>query len=117
MSWLKEAHVGSWELALVLAVVSYALYLTGKTKVGFILHNIVRVCYIIIVGTGLTMLIQWDVNPIFHLKALLAVIGIGLLEMSLVRAKKEKPSAVFLASGLVVLVVVILIGYGVIGGF
>lgn len=110
-----QAHVGSWELALVLGIVSYFLYRFHQEKVAKILHMIVRLAFVIVVVTGGYMLFVFSPAGIFHLKALLALIGISLMEMALIRAKKDEPGLAFFLSSLVVLVVVILIGYGVIG--
>jgi hypothetical protein len=117
MAWIK-AHVGAWELGLLLAIATYILYSAKKEKfesLTSVLHMFVRLCFVIILSSGLYMLINWNPGGIFHLKALLGVVTMGLMEVALIRKKKKEPSVVFFASSLVLFNIVILIGYRVIG--
>jgi uncharacterized membrane protein SirB2 len=112
---LVESHVGAWETALVLLIVSYILYRANKHTIANILHMILRLMAVIIVGSGVWMLFQFHATDVlYYVKGLLGIVTIGLMEMALVRGKKNTPSVGFFAGALVMLVLVILIGYRVI---
>jgi len=80
-----------------------------------VLPMILRLFYLVMIGTGAYMLFGLGGYPgSYHLKALLAIVLIGLMEMTLGRRKKGKNALPFLLGVIVVLVVVVLLGYEVI---
>ena len=112
---MYEAHVGGWEVALVLFIIGYILYRMDKVKVAKILHMILRLMYIIIIVAGAGMLVMTDfADWTLLVKGILGIVAIGLIEMAMVRASKRVPSTGFFIGALVLFVLVILIGYGVI---
>lgn len=102
---MYHTHASSWAILVILFIISYFL---TKNKV---LPMILRLFYLIMIGTGAYMLFTGDYNGAFHLKALLAIIMIGLMEMVLGRRKKGKNALPFLIGIIVLLVVIVLIGY------
>jgi peptidoglycan/LPS O-acetylase OafA/YrhL len=106
---LYHTHASSWVILVILFVLSFFL---TKNKV---LPMILRLFYLIMIVTGGIMLFgQGGYDGAFHLKALLAIILIGMMEMVLARRKKGKNALPFLIVLIVLLVVVVLIGYDVI---
>lgn len=80
---MYQTHVGSWAFLLTLFVLSYFF----KNKV---IHMILRLFYIIMIVSGGYMLFVTGGYPAsFHLKALVAVTMVGLMEMIIVRRHKK----------------------------
>ena len=112
---LIESHVGAWEVAIVLLLVGYILYRLDKQKAAKVIQMILRLLYVVIVGSGLWMLFQFhSSDPLYYLKGLLGIATIALAEIALKRAAHRHPSLSYLVAALVLFVVVILIGYRVI---
>lgn len=106
---LYHTHASSWLILVILFVVCYFI---PKNKV---LPMILRLFYLVMIITGGLMLFGvGGYEGVFHLKALLAIVLIGLMEMILGRRKKGKSTLPFLIGAIVLLVVVALIGYDVI---
>lgn len=109
MTAIYHTHASSWVILIILFLVS--LFMTNNK----IPHMILRLFYLVMIFTGGYMLfVQGGYNPAFHLKALCAILLIGMMEMVLVRRKKGKSFMPFLIALIVLLVVVVLIGYDVI---
>jgi hypothetical protein len=64
-----------------------------------ILHMVLRLFYILIIITGLTLFIEWSSSDpmVYGIKFLLGILTIGMMEMVLVRSKKQKPVTMFWA--------------------
>jgi len=111
---LKEAHVGSWEVAFVLLIVGYILYRAGKARVAKILHMLLRLMVVIIFVTGAWLLFQFHASDVyFYVKGVLAIAAFGLMEMCLGRARRQEGGIGFFIGALVLLVIVIMLGYRV----
>jgi len=108
-SAIYHTHAGSWAVLVILFLISYFI---PKNKV---LPMILRLFYLIMIFTGGYMLFSGGGYPgAFHLKAVLAILLIGMMEMLLARRKKGKNVLPFWIALVVLLVVVVLIGYDVI---
>jgi uncharacterized membrane protein SirB2 len=113
---LLESHVGGWETAFVLLIVGYILYRAGREKAGKIVHMLLRLMIVIIVVSGAWMLFQFHAGDVlYYVKGVLGLFVFGLMEMALGRARRQEASIGFFIGALALMVVVILIGYGVIG--
>jgi hypothetical protein len=84
---MTHAHITAWVVAVILLIVLLVLQKQGKnTKV---LHMILRVFYLLVIGTGIVMLFGlYQITLLYILKSLLGIVLIGLFEMILVRGKK-----------------------------
>ncbi|USG66951.1 DUF1516 family protein [Brevibacillus ruminantium] len=112
---LVESHVGAWEVAFLLLIVSYILYRVGKERIAKILHMILRLMIVIIVVSGIWMLFAFRSGDVlYYIKGVLGLLTFGLMEMALGRARRNEASTGFFIGALVLLVVVILTGYRVI---
>jgi len=105
---IYHTHAASWIIMIILFLVSFFI---SRPKVT---HMILRLFYLIMIFTGGYMLIQGSLPGAFHLKALAAIILIGMMEMILVRKKKGKSTLPFWIVFIILLALVLLIGYGVI---
>ncbi|GAM16644.1 YisL family protein [Mesobacillus selenatarsenatis] len=84
-----HTHITGWVLALILFLVIRVMQKKGKnTK---ILHMILRVIYIVILGTGLMLLFGlYQITFLYILKSALGIWMIALFEMVLVNGKKNE---------------------------
>lgn len=98
MEFLTETthlHITTWVIALVLFIV--AAMMNRESKGRKISHMILRLFYILIIITGLALFIEWSSSDAmqYGLKFLFGILTIGMMEMVLVRSKKQKPVTLF----------------------
>lgn len=98
MDFLTETthlHITTWVIAIVLFLA--AAFMNWESKGRKILHMVLRLFYILIIITGLTLFIEWSSSDpmLYGVKFLLGVLTIGMMEMVLVRSKKQKPVTMF----------------------
>lgn len=110
-------HAYFWMVLVVLFLMTFFLYRVNIAKAAKITHMVVRLLYVIMVGTGIALLyiIQFPATHI--LKAVLAIVLVFSMEMILVKTKKgfsQNLLTSYWLLCLVTLVVVILLGYRVI---
>lgn len=109
LTGMSHTHAASWIILVILFVLSLIF---KRQKITPIL---LRIFYLIMLASGITMLVGYDfpLKPI--VKGGLAIVLIGLMEMALGRAKRGgKGLPVLIAAVVVVLTVVVLMGYSVI---
>lgn len=88
---MTHLHITTWVVALILLFVSYSLYSSGSAKGAKITHMILRLFYILIILTGAELFVRFaNWNGEYAGKMILGIITIGLMEMLLIRKKKEK---------------------------
>ncbi|RNF38142.1 YisL family protein [Planococcus salinus] len=88
-------HITTWVIALIVFLV--AAVMGRESKGRKILHMVVRLFYILIIITGLALFIEWSSSDAmqYGLKFLFGILTIGMMEMVLVRSKKQKPVTLF----------------------
>lgn len=89
----------AWLLALILFIVAIFLHKGGKAKGAKIVQMILRVMYLLILGTGFTMLftsgmLGTDFTLQYILKLVLGIGVIGLLEMILGKTVKHQSTGI-----------------------
>lgn len=112
-----QSHIGSWAITILLFVISYILLKAGKNKGAKILHMILRLFYVIMVVSGVGMIIG-GYPHIYMVKGLIAIVLIYSMEMLLVRTAKGtigSKAGMYWGIFVVALIIVVLMGYGVIG--
>jgi hypothetical protein len=109
MNILYQSHAGSWALLLIFFLLSY--FFTQKKW----LSMIARLFYVIMLVTGVGMLVLLGFPMIFLLKGVLAILLLGLMEMLVAKKQKEQPHTWLWVAWAVILVLVLLIGFNVIG--
>lgn len=105
---LYQSHTGSW-LILVIAFLLSCLFLGQK-----ITPMILRLFYLIMLGSGIGMLIGLNFPIAFIIKGILAVILIGIMEMIVGRRRRGQPTVPFWIAFIILLAVVVLMGFHVI---
>ncbi|MFJ5794945.1 YisL family protein [Bacillus atrophaeus] len=108
---MTHMHIASWIVALILLFVSYGFYSSRSAKGAKITHMILRLFYILIILTGAELFIRFaNFNGEYAGKMLLGIITIGLMEMILIRKKKEKSTGGLWIGFIIVLVLTVLLG-------
>lgn len=96
-------HLTALIIAVILFIAVFAMYKkdnTKENKTAFILHMVLRLFYVIILVSGLIVYIS-NMEGIsnandhmrYGIKALLGLLSIGLMEVSIVRLKKQSAKA------------------------
>ncbi|PSL28377.1 uncharacterized protein DUF1516 [Planomicrobium soli] len=104
-------HITTWVVALVLFLV--AAFKDRNSKGRKILHMVLRLFYVLVIITGLALFIEWSSSDAmqYGLKFLFGLLTIGMMEMVLVRSKKQKPTTLFWALFAVFLFVTMFLGF------
>lgn len=107
-------HTGSWAFLVILFLVSFFLYKANKNKAGKIVQMILRLFYLIMLVSGVGVLMGYGYPLIYIIKGILAILTIGFMEMALGKAKRNDKTVVPLTLAVIIVVIVILMGFGVI---
>ncbi|OFL49167.1 MULTISPECIES: YisL family protein [Nosocomiicoccus] len=118
---MLHLHLTAIALAFVLFLITYFSYKgnpTSENRRAFILHMTLRLFYIIVLFSGVMIFIQnlsiignvSNGHMMYGLKALLGLGAIALMEMTLVREKKETNVQMLLIIAIVVIIVTVLLG-------
>lgn len=110
-------HITTWVIALVLFLA--AAFMNPASKGRKIVHMILRLFYILVIITGLTLFIahsSFDAME-YGLKFLFGLLTIGMMEMILVRGKKQKSVTLFWILFAVFLVATMFYGFKLPIGF
>lgn len=110
-----HAHVTAWFLTLVLFFIAYYLQKKGRAKPVKIIQMILRLLYLIVLGTGLYFTFIWFPNFSAILKSLIGIWVLFTMEYILVRGGKGQKTTVFWYQFIAALVLVFYLGYFVLG--
>ncbi len=106
---LYSIHASSWA---ILVITFFITYFIQKRKVP---HMILRLFYVVMLGTGIGMLSMMQFPATYVVKGLLAVILIAVMEIMLSRRKKQLTLNGFIWGALLaVLTLILLFGFNVI---
>ncbi|PLT31271.1 DUF1516 family protein [Peribacillus deserti] len=105
LTGLHHTHASSWAILIILFLISYFM---NKQKISLMLQ---RLFYIVMLGSGIGMLIMGHYPGIYFVKGILAIILIGLMEMLIVRKRKEKKHTILWIPFIIVLAAILGIAY------
>ncbi|KAB2337173.1 YisL family protein [Cytobacillus depressus] len=107
-----HAHITTWVLALVLFFIALGLHKSGKARGLKVVQMILRLFYLLIIGTGIWILSSLNsISMLYILKSLLGVAVIGFMEMIIVRSVKGKKTTTFWLLFVVTLILVLYLGF------
>lgn len=107
-----HAHVTAWVLALILFLVALSLHKRGKAKGFKIVQMILRVLYLIIIGTGVGLLFSvYRIDIWYILKAVCGLWVIGLFEMILSRTADNRRTSTFWIQFVIAFLLVLYLGF------
>jgi phosphatidylserine synthase len=107
-----HSHVTAWVIALILFFVALSLHKSGKTKGFKILQMILRVFYLLIIGTGVGLLSMVSHIDVWYvLKAVVGLWIIGLFEMILSRKSRNRRTSTFWVQFIIAFLLVLYLGF------
>lgn len=115
---MSHMHIMSWVAAIVLLFIAMSLLKKGNQSSYKMTHMILRVVYLIIIGTGTMMILSIDsfsklpagMSGEYISKVVLGVASIGLMEMVLGKMSKGKSAKGMLIGLAVVLILTVSLG-------
>lgn len=108
-------HITTWVVGIVIFLIAA---LSGKQSKG--LHMLLRLFYILIIITGGALFIKgmdYGQGMLYGFKFLGGIFVIGMMEMVLVRQKKNKPTTMFWVLFAVFLLITMFLGFKLPMGF
>ncbi|WP_342442499.1 YisL family protein [Lysinibacillus sp. FSL K6-0075] len=101
-------HITTWVVAIVIFLIAA---LMGKQSKG--LHMTLRLFYVLIIITGGALFFKYQAGDpmLYGLKFLFGILVIGMMEMVLVRKKKNKPTGMFWTLFAVCLFITLYLGF------
>lgn len=101
-------HITTWVVGIVLFLIAA---LSGKQSKG--LHMALRLFYILIIITGAALFFKFAAanQMLYGMKFLFGILVIGMMEMVLVRQKKNKATGMFWALFAVFLFITFFLGF------
>lgn len=107
---MTHAHITAWVVALLLFFVTVSLQ-RGNSPKARMMQMILRLFYLIIIGTGALLLHSIaSIPPLYIVKVLVGVWVIGAMEMILVRASKGKSTNMFWLQFVIAFIIVVYLG-------
>jgi uncharacterized membrane protein SirB2 len=97
---MTHAHMTAWFLAVILFLVALFLQKGGKQKGAKIVKMILRVIYLLLIGTGAMLLFSsgmlgTDLALQYILKAVAGIWVIGAIEMVLAKTSRNQSTGIF----------------------
>jgi peptidoglycan/LPS O-acetylase OafA/YrhL len=102
-------HITTWVVGIVIFLIAA---LSGKQSKG--LHMVLRLFYILIIITGGALFIKgmdYGQGMLYGFKFIGGILVIGMMEMVLVRQKKNKPTTMFWILFVVFLLITMFLGF------
>lgn len=109
-------HVTGWALAFILLFVVTVFYNQGKAKPGKILHMVLRLMYLVIIGTGVYMLISFTYSGASQIGELVIKVIAGLwaivaIELITVKTAKGKSTKAWWIQFIIAAILAIVLGF------
>ncbi|MFD2443147.1 DUF1516 family protein [Bacillus sp. CGMCC 1.16607] len=119
---MTHAHITSWGLALILFIIAILLQRGGKAKGFKVLQMILRVLYLLILGTGLLLLfkngmLKTDLSLQYIIKAAAGLWIIALFEMILGRVSRNQSTKVLWIQFIIAFALALYLGFKLPLGF
>jgi hypothetical protein len=109
---MVHAHMTTWFLAIILFFVALGLHKSGKEKGFKVLKMILRVLYILILGTGLGLIFSLaNISFLYIVKVAVGLWVIAMIEIILGRTAKGAPTKVLWIQFIVALLLVLYLGF------
>jgi len=110
---LAHLHITAWVLAIILLFVVVSFYKQGKAQPGKMLHMILRLDYLIILFSGISLFFQYsNISGELIIKVLAGLWAIASIEMITVKTNKEKPTKAWWIQFVIAALIAIILGFG-----
>lgn len=114
---MAHMHITSWVLAIILIILVVMFYKKGNSKVGNILHMVLRLDYLFILFTGVMLLTDYFTANIGHtgelfIKVLSGLWVIASLEMIGIKTSSNQPTKIWWIQLTIGAIIAIGLGFG-----
>jgi len=110
----RGIHEGSWAFVAILFLVTVLLLKNSSKKFATISHMILRLFYVLMLLSGLSMIIAFDFPLFYTLKGILALVMVGFMEICCARMKRNTSYFFTFILSIILLIVVLLMGFRII---
>lgn len=107
---LPHIHTLFWFLLIIFYVVALLRFRATQQQPK-VWHALLRLSFVLTLIAGVYAIIENDRGGFYHIKGTIAIVMLGLMEVSLVRQYKRKPAKLFVILSFVLLAVIIFMGY------
>jgi hypothetical protein len=107
-----DLHITTWVIGIILFI--GAVTMKNGSKGQKITHMVLRLFYVFILLTGISLFIKgmdFDMGMLYGFKLIGGVLIIGMMEMILVRMKKQKPTTMFWVLLFIFLFITMFLGF------
>lgn len=110
---MAHLHVTAWALAFILLFVVTYLFKQNDSKLGKILHMVLRLDYLVILFSGLSLFFSYSdkMNGELIVKVIAGLWAIVAMELITVRMNKDKPTKGFWIQLAIAALIAILLGF------
>lgn len=114
---MAHMHITSWVLAIILIILVVIFYKKGNSKVGNILHMVLRLDYLFILFTGVMLLTDYFTGNYGHtgelfIKVLSGLWVIASLEMIGIKTSSNQPTKSWWIQLAIGAIIAIALGFG-----
>jgi len=111
---LAHLHITGWVIAIILLFVVSNYYRQQKGSRGKMLHMFLRLFYLVILFSGISLFFSYNEKPaLLFIKVIAGFWAIVAMEMITVRTRKQLPTGSWWIQFLIVVLVAIILGFGV----
>lgn len=112
VSKLIHLHITGWVIAIILLFVVSNFYKNGQSSRGKIFHMILRLFYLIILFSGISLFFTYDTKSgELFVKVIAGLWTIVAMEMITVRTNKQKPTTSWWVQFVIVALIAITLGF------
>lgn len=110
---LAHLHITGWVIAIILLFVVSNAYRQQKASSGKIFHMILRLFYLVILFSGVSLFFSYsNISGELILKVLAGLWAIVSMEMITVRTNKQRPTKSWWIQFTIAVLIAIILGFG-----
>ncbi|MDP4163826.1 MAG: DUF1516 family protein [Bacillota bacterium] len=118
MTTTTHAHITTWLLAIILLFVALGLHKKGNLKGFKIIQMVMRVFYLLIIGTGIALIIgAVHLSLLYIVKMATGLWIIGIMEFILMKTSKNESTSVLWIQFVIAFLLVLYLGLKLPMGF
>ncbi|MFE8696327.1 DUF1516 family protein [Cytobacillus sp. FJAT-53684] len=106
-----HAHITTWLLTLILFFVALGLHKSGKARGLKVVQMILRLFYLLTIGTGIWILSSINIDTMYVIKSLVGLWVIVMFEMIIVGTVKGRKTAISWILFIISLALVLYLGF------
>ena len=109
---MTHVHITTWVIGIILFFVALSLHKSGKRKGSRIVQMILRVFYLLIIGTGIELIMRYHIHVtmLYILKMAVGLWIIAIMEFILMRTSKDRRTSVLWIQFVIAILLVIYLG-------